>query len=63
MDTVARHEQVGLDTTDGRVGGPVDELAPDRAALLLPEADEVVAGVDALGTEAVERGPVEDAER
>src|SRR5216117_2346262 len=62
VDTVARHEQVGLDTTDGRVGGPVDELAPDRAALLLPEADEVVAGVDALGTEAVERGPVEDAE-
>src|SRR5262249_16655757 len=61
MDAIAPHEQVGLDTPGGR---PclIDELTPDRASLLLPEADEMVVGVDALATEAVEHCPVQDAE-
>src|SRR5262249_19209784 len=61
MDAIAPHEQVGLDTPGGR---PclIDELTPDRASLLLPEADEMVVGVNALATEAVEHCPVQDAE-
>ena len=62
MNAVAGHEQIRFDTTDRAICGPVDELAPDSPTFFLPEADEMVASVDALTTQPLDHGAVQDAE-
>lgn len=63
MDTVAADEQIGRDTANGRPRRAVDELAPHPAGRVLPEAGELVAGMDARRAETIHYRPMQDAEQ
>lgn len=62
VDAVTPDQQVCPNPPYRAAGLPVNKLAPDLA-VLLPEAGEVVAGVDASRAEPFEHGPMQDAEQ
>ncbi len=63
VDAVASHQQVSLGPTDHCLGPTADKLCPCAATRRLPEALQMILGMDAVRAEAIDHRPVQNAEQ